>query len=243
MSKRGLKAAAIYGIKPHLLGFCGPREKSSTRAVLKYLKGKKISSKKIRKILKRFEGAYAYYKLIARCNKIKDPFAENVVKAYWIGNNFLEKVSTRALKEMIINEFSKPDLLSKNMVIKKAKEIPPGLKPHHSFHVLVIGSVTGRVKLQGKLLDLCRIGWGKVIELDPLKDRVKVRYLPLIIRKGYRLGKPRKKYINWNKIALPSLRVGQYISFHWNQLAEILSEADHRSLKRYTLRTLKLIKK
>jgi len=238
MSERGLKTAALYGLKPHLLGFCGPQEKSSTRAVLKYLEGKKVSSKKIRKILEKFEGAYAYYKLIAKCNKIKDPFTENVVKAYWIGNKLLDMVPINSLREMIIKDFSRPGLLSRELAENKVRKIPLRSKPHHSFHVLVIGSVTGRVMLRGKLLDLCRVGWGKVIGLDSLKKRVKIKYQPLIIRKNYHLGRPKEKYINWNKIAFPYIKVGQEVSFHWNQLVEILSQKDKKNLKKYTLRTL-----
>src|SRR4030043_375803 len=107
----GLKIVALYGIKPHLLGFCGPKEKSASRLILSYLSGKKISGKKIRKIFEKFEGAYSYYKLIAKANKIKDPFNERVVKAYWIGNKLLDKVSTKQLREMVVKEFSKPGLL------------------------------------------------------------------------------------------------------------------------------------
>src|SRR4030043_926519 len=116
----GLKIAALYGIKPHTLGFCGPQEKSASRLILSYLSGKKISGKKIRKIFEKFEGAYSYYKLIAKSNKIKDPFNEKVVKAYWIGNNLLEKVKTEDLRKMIARDFSRPGLLSKKTAFKKS---------------------------------------------------------------------------------------------------------------------------
>ncbi|OGZ17526.1 MAG: hypothetical protein A2Z78_01545 [Candidatus Nealsonbacteria bacterium RBG_13_36_15] len=234
----GLKIAALYGIKPHTLGFCGPQEKSASRLILSYLSGKKISGKKIRKIFEKFEGAYSYYKLIAKANKIKDPFDERVVMAYWIGNSLLDKVSTRKLREMIIRKFSRPGLLSKKLAKEKAEKIPKGAKPHHSFHVLVIGSVTHRVKLQGKLLDFCRVSWGKITKIDPRKGRIKVKYRPLTIGKKYRLGKTKEKYITWNKDLLPNLKIGQYISFHWNQAVQILIKKDLANIQKYTKKTL-----
>ncbi|MFC1630278.1 DUF6390 family protein [Patescibacteria group bacterium] len=230
----GLKLAALYGIKPHLLGFCGPREESSTRVLLNYLSGKKVSEKKVRKILTEFEGAMAYYNLIAQCNNIKDPFNEKVVKAYWIGNELLDSVSTESLQETIKKEFSRPGLLSKKAAAKKTKKVAKGSVPHHSFHVMKIGSVTGRIRLQGKLRDVCRIGWGKVITLDPLKNRMKVIYQPLT-------GKKNKKYIGWNKDLLKNPRVGSFVSIHWNMAIQILQKKDLKNLQKYTQQTLKRI--
>ena len=237
----GLKIAAIYGIKPHLLGFCGPQERSATQYLLRYLSGQKIAEKKIREIFKGFEGAYSYYKLIARCNRIKDPFDERVVKSYWIGNNFLEKVPTKAFKEMVVEEFSRPGLLPKKIAAKQAKKIPAGSKPHHSFHVLRIGSITGRVKLRGKLLDLCRVGWGKVIAINLSQSKIKVKFKPLKIGKKYRLGKIKEKYIIWNRNLLPQPKLGQYISFHWNLAAQILTKKDLTNLQKYTQETLTVL--
>ena len=237
----GLKVAALYGIKPHQLGFCGPQEKEATKILLDYLTGKDISEEKVKEILEGFEGAYPYYKLIAENNQIKDLFDERVVSAYWIGNDLLDSVSTEALKNMIITDFSRPGLLSKEIAEKKANEIPGGSIPHHSFHVLVLGSITGRVVLRGALLDLCRIGFGRITKLEPQRKRVKVFYRPLVADGNYRLGDPEKKYIDWDKNLIPQLNIGQQVSFHWNQLVQILTERDEKNLRKYTQQTLDTI--
>ena len=122
----GVKLAALYGIYPHLLGFCGPLEKSETKIILDFLSGFNVPEKKIRKILKEFKGAYFYYKLIAKSNKIKNPFDEKVVRAYWIGNSLLEKVKIKDLKKMIANDF------------KAEKEIPADKKDEYLAGVLQI---------------------------------------------------------------------------------------------------------
>lgn len=232
----GLKIAALYGFFPHRLGFCGPREKSATSTLLRYLLGKETSETKIRKVLEDFEGAFPYYKLIAKSNGIKDPFNERVVKAYWVGNQLLEKVPISSLREMIAKEFSRPGLITKKSARRKAREIPLSSKPHHSFHVLVIGSVTGRIILKGRLIDFCRISWGRVKKIKDKK--IIVEYQPLIKKKKFQLDQPVKKEIVWNKNFLPKIKIGDWISVHWNQPIQILDKKELISLKKYTQRTI-----
>jgi len=202
----GLRLAALYGIKPHLLGFCGPKNDGM---LLKFLNGDAVPLKQIRKILEQFEGAYPYYEFIAKKNGIKDPFNKKVVRAYWVGNKLLEKAG--------------------------------GIKSHHSYHVLVVGSVTGRIVLKGKLLDLCRIGWGRVTKVKVKSHayrqagpKLKVIYRPLIGRKKLKLGKPIRKEIDWDKDLLPKVKIGDWVSFHWNQAVEILAKEDIKNLEKYT---------
>jgi hypothetical protein len=253
----GLKIAALYGIYPHQLGHCGSRRKSIHYQIYDFLCGKKVPSQKIRKILEGFKGAFFYYKLIARANGITSPFDEKVVKAYWIGNSLLDKVKTEDLRKMIAKDFSKPGLLPKKTALKKAKEIPESSKPHHSFHVLMIGSVTGRIKLKGKLLDLCRVGWGKVIKKlksnptgslsfrsiqENSKLKILVKYQPLIKKnKKLKLGKPVEKEIFWDKNLVPKIKIGDWVSFHWDHLVQKLKKREVENFKKYTSFTLKLL--
>jgi len=242
----GLKLAALYGFYPHKLGFCGLQENSAKKLLLSYLSGEKIPEQKIRKILETFKGAFFYYKLIAKSNGIRDPFDEKVVKAYWIGNKLLEKVPIGSLREMIIKEFAGPGLLSKKIAEKKAREIPFASKAHHSFHVLVIGSVSGRIVLEGKLLDFCRIGWGKVIKKPKInppaggqKLKIVIEYQPLQKRrKKYFLGEPTHKIVSWEKKFVPEIKTGDKVATHWNHIVQILDARDLTYLKKHTQTTI-----
>lgn len=239
----GTKVAALYGIVTNKLGLCGPQKKATNKTLSGYLSGKRTSEKKIRNILKDFKGAFPYYKLIAQSNKIKDPFDERVVMAYWIGNALLEKVRTPDLKKMIINDFSAPGFLKKRYAEEKAKKVSKNSKPHHSFHVLMIGSVSGIIVLTKKLIDICRIGWGEVIKLDEGKGRIKVEYQPLILAKKSHLGALKEKYLIWDKNILPTVKIGNLISFHWNHAIQVLEKKDVENLKKYTQKTLKALVK
>jgi len=229
--KDGLKLAALYGLKPHQLGFCGLG--SEQNVLLNYLKKKKnISDKEVKEVLKTFQAAYPYYKLIARSNQINNPFDKRIIRAYWTGNGLLDKVRISDLRKMILEEFSKQGLLPKELAFQKAKLIPKNSKPHHSFHVLYIGAITGSPISR----DICRPCWGKVEELKIKSQKLKVTYQPLVKNK---LGKAVKKEINWDKELVSNIKLGDWISFHWNQVIEVLSEQDKNNLEKYTLITIK----
>ncbi len=208
----GVKIAARYGLYPCQLGLCGPEQGADK--IMDYLLGKDISEEKIKEILKQFKGAYPYYELIAKSNN-KDVFNEQVVKAYWIGNSLLDNVTIDSLREMIVREFSGPGFLSRKDAENKARDIPLDSKPHHSFHVLSIGSVTGTIDLKGKLLDICRITWAKVRDIDKMIN----------------------KSILWDKRLVPKVEIGDNVSIHWNHLIEVLNKEELENLKKYDQKT------
>lgn len=237
----GLSTAAAYGLVPNRLGYCGPREAKKRKRLSDFLQGK-VNESEILPIMKQFEGAYYYYQLIAQKNNIKDPFDKKVVEAYWIGNNLLEKVKTADLRKMAIKNFTKPGLLPLKVAQERAKLIPENSKPHHSFHVLAFGTITGRIDLDSvKLKDICRVGWGKIISFKDgnLNPRVVVKYQPLIKSSNVKLGKLIVKEIEWNKDIIPEIKIGDRVSFHWGMLVQILTKRDAANLKKYTQNTLK----
>jgi len=229
----GPKIAALYGLIPNKLGLCGPQQELLKRFIIG-----KLSIPEIVPTLEKFEAAYAYYKLIAHKNKIASPFNKKVVEAYWLGNELLDKFTAEDLRELIIKRFCRPGLLSKKEAAARAKLIPEGSKPHHSFHVLVLGSVTGSVSFSGKtgLKDICRVGWGQVVQLK--KNKIVVSYAPLVGKKNIGFGKLIKKTINWDKEILPNVKNGDRISFHWKYAMQVLNEENVINLYKYTQNTL-----
>src|SRR3989344_3276137 len=212
-----LKTAISYSLPSYQLGFCGPQEEKSKKLLSDFSKGKKVDLEKVEGSLKQFEAPYPYFKLIAKSNGIADPFAEKVVKAMWVGNELLDNVKTEVLRNLIRTEFAKPGLLSRQEAERRAAKVPDGAVPHHSFHVLILGPVTGRIDLKGPLLDLCRTGWGKAIKIKNrnAKNKIlRIRYKPLVLGKRLRLGTEIEKVIDWNKNLVPNVKVGDWVSFH-----------------------------
>jgi len=222
---QGLKVAALYSFPPGRFGLCGMGEETS-HEILDFLKGKRVPN--IKEILETFEGSLFYYKLIAKENKISDYFNEKVVRAYWIGNELLEKVRISKLREMIAKEFKRPNL---------AKKLPKNSRAHHSFHVLVSGPIKKDLIMTEGMRDLCKISWGKILKIEDCKLEIAnliVEYQPLLKEKKWFLGRPIKRRVFWFKSLLPKIKIGDFISFHWDLALEKLSKEDLENLKKYT---------
>lgn len=220
----GHKTALIYGYIPNALGLCGPKKMTEKGIISEFLAGRKISDKKLRKIIENFKAASAYYQLIAKANNKEDFLEEKIVRAYWIGNDFLLNVRQKDFEVMAKENFFLGDF-------------PKGSMPHHSFHVLNIGRIGG--KLSENLLDFCLIKWGKVRQIANSKSqKVKVLvadYEPLKKRNGkFYLERNIEKEVIWNKLLAPELKVGDWVSIHWGNIMEKLTSEDSGNLKKYT---------
>lgn len=236
----GLRLAAIYGLPPLQLGLCGPKETKALKLLSEFIDGDKKGLGEIRKILTDFKAAFAYYKLIARCNNIADPFDRRVVEAYWLGNKLLEKVEVFNLKQLIFDEFTKRGMLTKKEAQKRVMLVPQRAKPHHSFHVLILGPVGKEVVLTNTLLSLCLVGWGKVKARG--KKRLIVEQRGLVRRKGrFFLGSPCEKEIFWEGKFLPKVQIGDTVSFHWERACQILKREEEANLLKYTQLHLSLL--
>ncbi len=286
MEMSGPKIAALYGLIPNKLGLCGV---VNDQKLLKQFILGKSGIPEIIPVLKRFQAAYPYYDLIAKQNKIKaGPLNEKADEAYWIGNELLERVGINDMRQLIIKRFTAPGLLKKEEAEKKARMIPANSKPHHSFHVLVLGAITGSIDFRGKtkLKDICRVGWGKVskvvipaeagiqeipafagttsgsgvtrpnarqngsVGLAPggreheMTDNVRkitVDYHPLTGINKIIFGKLIKKELVWDKEILPDVKIGDWVSFHWNHAIQILNENNVVNLYKYAKNTLESI--
>ena len=234
---QGLKIAALYSFPPGRFGLCGMGEEAS-HEILDFLKGEKVPN--IKEILETFEGSLFYYRLIAKENKISNHFDEKVVRAYWIGSELLEKVRISKLKEVVAKNLKKPNL---------AEKLPENSRAHHSFHVLVVGPMKRDLIMTEGMKDLCKISWGKILKIEDCKMQIAnliVEYQPLLKERKWFLGKPIKRRIFWFKSILPKVKVGDFVSFHWDLALEKLSETDLRNLKKYTeisIQTANFIKK
>lgn len=80
--------------EPNRLGFTPTLEKYAIS------EGRSHSEKEIRKILKELL-PYFYYLVIAKSNKIADPFSTRVVRAHWIGNELTKKVKVSVIEECL----------------------------------------------------------------------------------------------------------------------------------------------
>lgn len=238
----GVRLAASYSYLPNCLGFCGSQKKEDLEFMEDFMAGK-VGEAKIIPILKKLEAAFFYYQLIARKNRIKNPFAKKVVEAYWLGNGLLERVTRKDLVGMIEKDFVKPHLLSKKEALRRIKLIPEGAKAQHSFHVFILGPIAGRIDMSElSLKDICRTGFGKVLEKE--REHLIVDFQPIEkTGKKYVLGKSKRLRIDWNKKILGRVKMGEWVSFHWGTAIQVLNKIQVGDIIKYTKNTLDLISK
>jgi hypothetical protein len=236
--KNGLTYCLRYSYITNKLDFCGPR---TNKLLYDAIIGKKVDKVKIREIITRFEGLYPYLKFIGEKNK-KDFLDYDVVEAYWIGNELLNKFNVDDLKKMIIKLAERG--LPKSIADKLVKRIPKGCVPHHSFNVLFVGvgAVTGSVATNIENMDNCMISWGKVKEV--LKKKLVVEYSPLVFEKEkFVFGGKKEKKVDYLKEFLPKVKANDFISMHWNFAVEVLDKRKLNNLKKYTLMNIEAINK
>jgi hydrogenase maturation factor len=219
MSLAGLRLAAIYGFTPCRLGFCGSGNNNNIKILEQFIKKDNSLSNKARQILIGFEAAYPYYQLIAKVNKIHDPFDLRVVEAYWVGNKLLDKVDKLNFSKMISTSFIKPGLFSQAQAQPKIKKIPNKFYLHHSWHVLFIGSVTGRVNFTPKIVNLCVPLLARVKKTGE-KALVLCRVLKKIKKNKWQLSDWIEKKVIHDTNFINSLKTGDMVVLHWGRVCQ-----------------------
>lgn len=241
MDSKGLLLCAKYSSAPNFFGYCGPEENAS---LIDHLKDR-VADKEVKVILSQFDTLYAYLKLIATENKIPDPFNQKVVEAYWLGNSLLDKISDKnyayLLQEKINLEKKMGNL---NFLKVKNKILTTKFYPHHAFHVFNIFKRTGHVNSTHTIdtMDQCRISFGKIKKVDPKLKTLTVNAKKLeIMNNKLILSEPKPKLIEYSykgKSFLQKLNTGDWISFHWGFVCEVLTTVQIKNLEDYTARAI-----
>jgi len=184
-----------------------------------------------------FDGAWPYLRLIAAANGIADPLDGRVVEAYWVGNGLLENVRMADYGAFLDERFR---ARAGRGWAPIAQAILAGAVPHHSFHVLSVYPWTGllregRTEPSLRVLDSCRISWGRVLATDPL---VVLRRPLTWDGRVLGLGPAVPRQVTPGFVA--GLRAGEWVSLHWDCACDRLDQRQLRALRRYTGRHLRL---
>lgn len=237
----GYIKSLLYSAPASVVGIDGPAGIQEKKSLEDYLNGGELAEEKIKSILKRFVGVHPYLELIAEKNQIADPYDEKVVEAYWLGNSLLEKVDWKDLARLVKTKIKDLMPLNKKKEESIVKRIVPGISAHHSFHVFFIGSLVGREEAREKLIDRCRIAWGKVLEIQ--KENILIEHQSLKRNRGdYELGS--LEIIEVKKIAWPKrVEPGNWLAWHWGVACDTLTSQEVKNLRKYTLQNITVYNK
>ncbi len=222
---------------PNSLGYCGPDDRG---LILRHIEESK-GGDNLASILKEFEAAYPFLRLIARSTGM-DAFDYAVPEAYWIGNSLLDRVETPEFYR-----FSHQELVGKDPkeVRRLFRSAGGRARPHHTFYVMstyATSSVAdgpslsqdGRQKVQG-LINNCRISWGEVKEVG--KKRLAVKYEPVLLDDGrLSLAAPAVRKVSYNPEvgSFSKVKPGDWVTMHWDYACEVISPAQLRNIAKYT---------
>jgi hypothetical protein len=236
----GVLRCSRYAFGPNRLHYCGPDANSEIRSYI----NEGTSDPGLKQLLREFQTMFPYLRHIADANDIRDPFDERVVEAYWLGNELLDRIDTRAFYRHLVEGQRIKDRIGAKSFELVAQKIGQGAVPHHSFHVLDIWKRTGNLDIEHTLesMDECRVSWGSVLKAEG--PTVVVRTEPLILIDGKLiLGTPIEKKLARRLEAeydIEQIKPGDIVSIHWSVPCEVISERQTAMLRKYTLRHLRL---
>ena len=232
---------ARYAYPPNALGYCGPPD---AEALLE-MAAEGSDRRGLEASAVRFDGAWPYLELIARCNGITDPLDRRVVEAYWIGNALLTRVPAGILTASLRGRFERQ---ARQDFGAMADAVALGAPAHHSLHVFAVYPWVGLLR-RGKegpamrVLDQCRVRWGTVANVDGWRVTVRTRALGF---DGSRLvqGEERLESVRYGHDGvrlLGPLAAGDVVSLHWDWVCDRLSPGALRRLRACTARTVQAV--
>jgi len=234
---------ARFAFPPNELGYCGP----AASAELFERTSQGDTGRGLRELARGFDGAWPYLELIAAANGIADPLDRRVVEAYWIGNSLLDRVAPRELAMSLLARFGRRVPHPERML----DPVLSGAVAHHAFHVFGVypwvGMLrTGRVDEPLRVLDRCRIRWGRVeaVATDTVArtDTAFVMVPTLRWRDGrLELGAAVPETVTVGRDGrrlTPCIRAGDWCALHWDWLCQPLTSRQLAALRRYTRQQL-----
>lgn len=234
MALSGVSLGARFSLATSRLRYCGPSDAEYLLAPAA-MRGESLET--AGRILLRFEALEPYLRGIARKHGM-DPLDQEVVEAYWIGNDLLEDF-TREDFRRILHGLQRNGLPPK-AVARIDASLPERPLPHHAFHVAFVGvgAVTGRVGTTLANMDACRPSWGRVLRAN--SEEMMLERAPLVAVDGrLGLGPATRITSPLDPTFLPSVAPGESIALHWGwptvrleppQVAR-LEDATRRSLE------------
>lgn len=238
----GPMLCARYAFAPNFYHYCGP---DTGGDIGEYLQAELVDGGLVEHLTK-FETLYPYLQAIAEANGIGDPLDPQVVEAYWVGNELLDRIPQQAVYAALTDNQKLPKRLSQKEMKWLLPKIDNKARLHHSFHVFNVFSRTGHhtVEHTVETMDECRISWGEIMqnsEFQMLNDKqntnlkINIKSQKLVYKNGALTLTPNIREVVVASEALGMrLKIGDLVSVHWGFVCDRLTQVQVKRLERYT---------
>jgi hypothetical protein len=216
VSVEGALQFARYAYPPNALGYCGPE---GAEVMLQPDAVEEIVER-----ARQFDGAWVYLEFLAEALGLDDPLAAEVVEAYWVGSDLLERVASEALVDRLRARFaSQPG--------GTWRESATRALPHHSYQVFEVYPWAEMLRAglppgpAVEVLDRCRIRAGVV---EAVEGECVVASTSPLGWDGARLapGPAVEERVRWSidgMSLIPAPAVGDLVALHWDWVCDVLS--------------------
>jgi hypothetical protein len=230
VSRLGAARFAQYAYPPNELGYCGP---PGAGALLDA-----DATRELERRARHFEGAWSYLELIAEVVGVADPLDADVVDAYWIGSDLLDRVDPAVLVDRLTDRF-------RGQGGGSWREAAARAVPHHSFQVFEVYPWLGLLR-EGRppgpavwVLDRCRIRVGEVLAVSGEQVTVSSRVLAW---DGSRLTEAgtATETARWSvdrQALIERPEVGALVALHWDWVCEEITPEQAARIERLERRT------
>lgn len=221
----GALTFARYAYPPNARGLCGPGD----AAGLIERADAGTDDGGVQALARDFEGAWPYLVFVAALLGFDDPLDDQVVRAYWLGDPRLDRISRSTLSGYLDERFRHR---AGSGWAHIAAAVAAGAVPTHDCHVLAVSPWTGLLRgphadVAVDTLDACRIRVGtlerrvgghhglvattalRIDEQGRLWEQPALVEARLVDDTGHRL--------------VPDLRVGDRVALHWGWVCDRLS--------------------
>jgi hypothetical protein len=226
---------ARYAFGPNRLGLCGPDDWQA----LLGLAGVDDQGSELRSLARGFEGAWPYLELLAHEVGIADPLDRRVVSAYWLGTDLGAGVSEAALGESLETRFRRRMPPASWRWLAGKPEA--GARPVHAFHVLDVFPRAGLMRGGDagdvlRVMDSCRIRWGRVLEVPGEQLVVAAPRLEMVDGR-LRIGAAQVETVRRSLGGVgfvDEIAPGDIVSIHWDWACDRLDPVGLSALVRST---------
>ena len=230
----GERLFARYAYAPNELGYCGPAE----TAALFELAATGATDADVSAIARQFSGAWPYARLLAALTGIADPLDARVMRGYWTGNALVDEVDRTAFGTQLLELLgARAGQYWKHLT----PEVLPEAAPTHGFHVFGVYPWSRLLGMDSpeplRVLDSCRIRWGRVVGVEG--DRVRVVARPLAWD-GKQLALDDEtvqlvRFLVADGSFVRDPQPGEWLALHWDWTCDRLTEDDVAYLEKGTL--------